>query len=306
MTMRVANLMNNAQSLMDLQRIKQQYTETVQQLTTGLANPNLGDNPASDALVESYQSSINVNTQYVAQANTANSALKASSTALTTMGTDINSLLTLAQEGLASGTTTTTQAGIASQVSALRTDMISLGNTQVQGQYIFAGTKSTTVPFVDNTATTPPTTTYNGNGGIISLTLSPSVTVATNIPGDTLFYGPGGQGSATDLLAQTANLAQALSTNNTAGIQTAYDNLQAISSRVNVSVADLGERENGVTALQSGLTAYNQNLTAQESSVASVDYATAITQLNQESVAQQATLSTIAKTNSKNLFDYIA
>ena len=38
-------------------------------------------------------------------------------------------------------------------------------------------------------ATTPPSTTYNGNSGIISLTVSPSVTVATNIPGDTLFFG---------------------------------------------------------------------------------------------------------------------
>jgi len=37
-----------------------------------------------------------------------------------------------------------------------------------------------------------------------------------------------------------------------------------------------------------------------------VNYANAITQLDQENVAQQATLSTIAQTNQKNLFDYIA
>jgi flagellin-like hook-associated protein FlgL len=42
------------------------------------------------------------------------------------------------------------------------------------------------------------------------------------------------------------------------------------------------------------------------SSIQSVDYATAITQLTQEGVAQQATLSTMAQTNQKNLFDYIA
>jgi flagellar hook-associated protein 3 FlgL len=306
MTMRVPNLMNNAQSLLDLQRIKQQYTETVEQLSTGEANPNLGDNPAATAEVEGYQASINVNTQYISQANTANSQLEASSTALSTMGTDINQLLTLGQEGLASGTTAASQAGIASQVSALRTDLISLGNTQVQGQYIFSGTNTTTAPFVDDESTTPPTTTYNGNDGIINLDLSPSVTVATNIPGNTLFYGPDGEGSDTDLLAQTANLAQALTSNNTADIQTAYNNLKTISSRINVSVADVGERQDGVTALQDGLTSYSQNLTTQQSTVESVNYATAITQLNQEGVAQQATLSTIAQTNQKNLFDYLA
>jgi len=307
MTMRVPNLMNNALSLLDLQRLKQQYSETVQQLSTGQANPNLGDNPAAEARVEGYQASINVNTQYVAQADTANSALQASSTALTSLGNDITQLLQLGQEGLAANTTPTTQAGIASQVSALRQDMIALGNTQVQGQYIFAGTKTTTVPFVDNQATTPPSTTYNGNSGIINLTLSPSVNVATNIPGDTLFYGgAGAQGTSTDVLAQAAAMAQALTTNNTANLQTAYNNLQTISSRINVSVADLGERQNGVTALQDSLNAYTQNLTAQQSSIASVDYATAITQLNAEGVAQQATLGTIAKSGQKTLFDYIA
>jgi flagellar hook-associated protein 3 FlgL len=306
MSVRVPNLMNNAQSLLDLQRIKQQYSETVQQLSTGEADPNLGDNPAATAQAESYQASINVNTQYIAQANTATSQLQAASTAVGTMNTDVTQLLQLGQEALAAGTTSESQAGIASQVSALRKDLISLGNTQDQGNYIFAGTKTTTVPFVDNTGTTPPTTTYNGDSNTISLTLSPSVSVATNIPGNTLFYGPDGQGSDTDLLAQAANLAQALSTNNTAGIQTAYNNLQTISSRINVSVAQLGEAEDGVTALQDGLSSYNQNLTSQQSSVVSVNYATAITQLNQESVAQQATLSTMAQTNQKNLFDYIA
>ena len=37
-----------------------------------------------------------------------------------------------------------------------------------------------------------------------------------------------------------------------------------------------------------------------------MDYPTAITQLNQESVSQQATLSTMAKSNQRTLFDYLA
>ncbi len=57
MTMRVPNLMNNAQSMLDLQRIKQQYSQTVQQLTTGKAIVNLGDDPTSSSLSPTYQSS---------------------------------------------------------------------------------------------------------------------------------------------------------------------------------------------------------------------------------------------------------
>ena len=304
MTMRVPNLMNNAQSLLDLQRIKQQYSETVQQLSSGKAIVNIGDDPAGNAQVLNYQANIDMNSEYISQANTATSLLQSSSSILTTMGNDLNRLLELGQEGLASGTSATSQSAIANEVDAMRTNLISLGNTQVQGKYIFAGTNTTVVPFVDNAAKT--VATYNGNNGSINLDVAPSVSVATNIPGSTLFFGPSGQGSATDILAQAAALRDALNTNNTAAIQTAYDNLQAISAQLNVSVATLGDRENGVTAAQNGLSAFNQNLTTLQSSVASVDYPTAITQLNQESVAEQATLSTMAKSNAKTLFDYLA
>jgi flagellar hook-associated protein 3 FlgL len=190
--------------------------------------------------------------------------------------------------------------------------MISLGNTQASGKYIFAGTMTTTKPFANvpgNYAVNPPvldSTSYAGDNGLINLDLGTSVTVATNIPGSTLFYGPGGQGSSTDLLAQTAALRDALNGVPGSNLQTAYNNLQAISDRINVSVADLGGRENGVTQLKNGLDSFNTNLSTIQSSVALVDYATAITQLTQESTSQQATLSVMAKSNQKSLFDYIA
>jgi flagellar hook-associated protein 3 FlgL len=302
--MRVPNLMSNSQSLLDLQRIKQQFAETTMQLSTGQAVVNIGDDPSATTQILNYQSSISMNSEYLSQGNTATASLQSTSSLLTTMGNDLNRLLQLGQEGMTSTATAGSQAGIATEVNALRTDLISLGNSQVQGQYVFAGTNTTTAPFVDSADSE--TVTYNGNAGIINLDVGPSVQVATNIPGSTLFFGPDGEGSDTDILAQAAALRDALNTNNQAAIQTAYNNLQTISARVNVSVADLGDRENGITALQTGLNAFNQNLTTLQTSVQSVDYPTAVVALNQESVAEQATLSTIAKTNQKTLFDYLA
>jgi flagellar hook-associated protein 3 FlgL len=305
MSMRVPNLMNNAQSLQDLQRIKQQYAATALQVSSGKAIVNLGDDPAGTAEIMNDQDAISRNADYVAIGNTANSQMQSSSEVLTTMGLHLDRLLELGQEGLGGTATDASQAGIATEVDALRTDLISLGNTQASGKYIFAGTKTTTVPFVDGPGPDATTVTYNGNDGVIKMELSPSATVATNIPGSTLFFGSGGQGSATDLLAQTAALRDGLLHNDREQIQTAYNNLQTISSRLNVSVADLGDRENGVAALDNGLTTYNQNLTNQQSTVSSVDYPKAVTQLNEDGVAQQATLNTVAKTNAKTLFDYI-
>jgi len=315
MTMRVPNIMNNAQSMLDLQRIKQQYSNTVQQLTTGQAIVNVGDDPAASAQIMGYQSSVDLNTQYINQANTATGQMQTTSTVLTSISSDINRVLSLAQSGLAANNTSA--AAEASEVDALRTDLISLGNTQAEGKYIFAGTNTTTVPFVDNTSTTPQSVTYQGNEptaanpnlGLIKLNVGTSATVTTNIPGSTLFFGPNGtadQGSATDLMAQVTAVRDALTSGNTAALQTAYTNLTAISGRIEVAGTDMGGRENGVTAIQTSLSDFNANLQAQQSTVQSVDYPTAITQLNEESVAEQASLNAMSKANQKTLFDYIA
>lgn len=307
MTLRVPNLMSNAQSLLDLQRIKQQYSNTVMQLTTGKAIVNLGDDPTSSAQIANYQSSIDLNSQYIAQANTASGQMSSTSTVLTSMNSDINRVLLLAQEGLS--TSNTGQAAEASEVDSIRTDLIALGNTQTQGQYLFAGTATTTQPFLDNvpaTGTTPQSVTYAGNSGLNNLSVGSSTTVTTNIPGNTLFFGPSGQGSATDLLAQVTAVRDALTSGNTAALQTATTNLTAISSRIETSGTDMGGRENGLSTLQNNLTDFNANLSSQQSSIESVDYPTAITQLNEESVAQQAALSAMAKSSAKTLFDYIA
>jgi flagellar hook-associated protein 3 FlgL len=311
MTMRVPNLMNNAQSMLDLQRIKQDYANTVQQLSSGQAIVNLGDNPAGTAQIMNYQSSIDQNDQYVANANTATAQLQTASTSLNSLVSELDRMLTLGQEALSGTATASSQAGIATEVDAIRTNMIALGNTQSQGKYIFAGTNTTASPFTNVPSTgapnyNPPTVTYQGNNSAINLEVAPNNQVQTNVTGSQVFFGAGGQGSATDLLAQAANLWTGLMNNNTAAIQTAYNNLQSISGQLNVTVAQVGDRANGVTQAQTNLNAFNQTLTTLQSSVASVNYPTAIVNLNQDSVAQQATLSAIAQSNTKNLFSYLA
>lgn len=305
-SMRVPSIMNNAQQMLDLQRIKQQYAQTVLQLSSGQAIVDIGDDPTGTTEIMDYQSSINLNTQYTNQANTANSQLQSASTVVSTLTTDVNRLLSLAQEALGGTSSDESMAALAPEVNSLLSTFVSLGNTQLQGKYIFAGTNTTTVPFVDDTSTSPETVNYQGNDQSIQEQLGTSVQVTTNIPGSTLFYGSGGQGSDTDLFANTIALRDALTSGSQSAVQTAYNNLQTISNQLNQSAAQLGGWENGVTTLQSGLESFTNTLNTQLSAVQSVNYPTAVTQLNQESVSEQATLSTIAQSNTKNLFDYLA
>jgi len=309
MSIRTPNPMSNQQSLLDLQRSKARYGNLVAQLTSGKRIVNPGDDPTGSALVMDFQTSIGRNSAYITQANTATYQLQSAETAVTSV---VNTLSRLQEIGASATTSSSLSAAEASSMSTavdgLRTALLTDANTQASGKYIFAGTMTTTQPFVDvgPTGMAPETVLYAGNGGVINLDVSGSATIATNLPGNTLFLGAGGQGSTSDMFTVVTALRDALANNNTAGIASAYADLQTITTRITGVLADLGSRQASLTTIASDLGDANANLQTIQDKYQSTDYAAAITSLTSEGIAQQATLSTIAKVNSKSLFDYLA
>jgi flagellar hook-associated protein 3 FlgL len=310
MTMRTPNPMNNSQSLLDLQRTKERYSNLVTQLTTGSRIVNVGDDPTGSALIMDFQSSITRNNQYMSQIDNATNLLTGTETALDAVNNTVTRLLELGQQGMSETNGASGRTAISAEVATLGTDLVSTANTQEQGKYIFAGTRTTTMPFSGTVPANPPYTTqtvgYNGDDSEINLDVSISSKVTTNLPGSTVFYGSGGAGSSTDLFAAVEALKTGLQNNDTAGIKTAYDNLQAIAVHINDSITLVGGRQAGMDTLKTGLSSYNATLTTIQGNVGAVDYPTAITSLNKETVAQQATLSVMAKAGGKSLFDYLA
>lgn len=101
------------------------------------------------------------------------------------------------------------------------------------------------------------------------------------------------------------DLRDGLNANNTALIQTASTNLDAIFARVNQTIADLGGRQAGLINLQNTLESANLGLESVLTSTEQIDYPSVATEFSVAQTTQQATLSTLAKVNLKNLFDYL-
>lgn len=313
MTIRTPNPLSSAQSMLDLQRSKERLAEYYTQLTSGNRIVGLGDDPAGSALILNFQSSIQQNKQYMAQIDSASAYLANSETVASSVGTQVTRLMELAQQGMNGTQSSSSRAAAAKEVDSVFTSLVNLANTQVQGKYIFAGSNTTTKPFDPATAPagSPNSITYNGNHSNIDFNVGASATTHTNLPGDTLFLGgdataAGTYGGSLDLFNAAKSLSAALNANDATGIQTAYDNLKAISAHVNDQIAQLGGWQSGIDQLKSDLTALNTNLQAVQDSVQGVDYPTAITGYTKENVAQQASLATLAKVGSKSLFDYLA
>jgi flagellar hook-associated protein 3 FlgL len=314
MTIRTPNPVNTSQMLLDLQRSKNRLNEYSSQITTGQRIVNLGDDPSGSAMILNFQTSIDQNKQYMAQIDTATAYLQNTEDVATTVGNQVTRLMQLAQTGISSTQSDTSRQAIASEVDGIFKNLVNLGNTKVQGKYLFGGSQTMAAPFDASTAPagSPNSITYNGNNSTINFDVGASATTPTNVPGDTLFLGgnaatPGVYGGSLDLFNATKSLSLALQPpSNTANMQAAYTNLKAISDHINNVVTSLGGLQNGITSIKTSLSDLNANMTSVQNSVQAVDYPTAITGFTQENVAQQATLQTMAKLNKVNLFDYLA
>lgn len=74
---------------------------------------------------------------------------------------------------------------LADEVGYIKTEMLSIANAKVGGQYIFAGYKEDTQPFVEN----GDVVSYEGDRNIKYLEASSGEYVQTNMPGNELFLG---------------------------------------------------------------------------------------------------------------------
>jgi flagellar hook-associated protein 3 FlgL len=304
MSLRTPSTDVNRQALLDLQRTQEQLGLDTQRISSGNRITSPGDDPTGTALVLDFGTSIATNTQFLKQATSANDLLQSASDAMTAVINEVNNLQTLAQNGLSYANTTGGMAAVAPQVEASRSNLLSLANTQSQGKYVFAGTQTKTTPFTD-TGAPAGAVTYSGDSGIINLGVTATTTVATNVPGNTIFYGAGGQGSSTDLFQAVNDLYNGLTTNNKALVQTASTNLSTIMDNLNQQLATLGGRQSGLTDLQSTISGINLSLQGAQTSLQGTDYAQTATDYSSAQTVQSATLSIMAKNNGTSLFNYL-
>ena len=302
MSIRMPSTIQTRQMLLGLQRIQDRMATNTLRVSSGQQITNPGDDPTGAAAIVDFSSSIEANSQFQKQADAALSFLQSSEGVVSSVTNTVTSLQELAQQGLNGTTGPSGRAAIATQVDSILTNLLSLANTKVQGKYLFAGRQTQTQPF-SGPAAGP--ITYAGDGGLINLDVAVGTSVTTNLPGDALFFGTGGQGSATDLFQAVTDLRDGLNADNTAQIQTAYNNLKSILGTFSQAQTDLGGRQSGLMDLQSILSGFNLTLQGLQNKVQDTNYPETLTQLSSDTTVQSATLSTLAKANQQSLFNYL-
>jgi flagellar hook-associated protein 3 FlgL len=277
---------------------RQSQNTALQQISTGRQVNQLSDNPAAASQVVLNHAQSNQDDQFLQNISFLQSQGASTDSTLSSVVQAMTQAVSLAVEGANGTLSDANRQAVAEQVSGIRDQVLALANQTFQGNYVFAGTATSTQPFVLD-PTQPDGVKYNGNTNVNSIKISSGQTISINLPGSQIFTNPAG-----DVLGALNGLITALQTNT--GIDTANTKLDQAFTQLTTQRVFYG---NVLQQLQSTQTFLNSDkllAAQQENSLVGVDMATAITNLEQAGVATNAILSATNQIlTTLNLLNYL-
>lgn len=181
--MRISNNMMVNQSLRDLNANLVRMDKNQRDISTGKRIHRPSDDPTSMARAMVLRNSLAQNEQYNKNAAVAESQLKMTDTTLGQVGDALQRLRQLAVQGASGNLQAQDRIAIRNEVMQIRDEIKALGNTQLNGRYIFGGIKTDQVVYPEDVTGLPPgngvTFGPNDNGGLV-VEVAPNITIQYN------------------------------------------------------------------------------------------------------------------------------
>jgi flagellar hook-associated protein 3 FlgL len=186
---------------------------------------------------------------------------------------------------------------IAQEVRQLHRQLIQLANTEVGGQPVFAGTGTDAPPFVLGAGDS---VSYQGNSESQSIAVGPNQTTQIVLPGDQVFTG-----GTTNIFDDLSNLLTALEGNNGAGIEVGIAALDQATSQISVAQGQIGAIANRLDTAQGTSQVVSEAIQKALSAQTDTDLATALTELQMQETAYEATSQTFSRLFDVSLLKFL-
>lgn len=286
-------IVNLANSLDQAQVTQQQLT---QQLSSGMRFSTLSQDPVASGQNVLLLNQIQRDDSFTQSSNLVTGQLQVADSALGSVVSQLTQAVSLATSANNGTLNSSNVKSIANQISGILNEVQSLANTSYQGQYIFAGGRTSNAPFSTSTATSPAVTSYSGDANINYLGTPNGQKIQLNVPGDQIFTSGGANsvfGALNSLVADysagTVNTTQAVS--DTEALSTALNYVSQMRVTLDNSITQLSSATGAVTSEKTQLTAAQTNLMQ-------ADVAQVATQLSLSETQQTALESVIAQLDS--------
>ncbi len=260
-----------------------------EQLATGKRVHRPSDDPPNLPAVLVMRDAVNAVQQYARNLQDTKTLLDSGQRALQDATQVVHRLRELAVQGANGTLQASDMQALAREVEALRGELVALGNTQVAGKYVFAGTLTTRPPF-DGEGT------YLGNSGSLVREVDRGIVLEANVPGDVAF------GEALDASEQ---LAAALYSADHAAVRDTLSALDTALDRLLSAEAELGARANRVETIQARMGEFEVQLRELLSVREDADVAELVMQLRLQENVYQAALAVGARLVQPSLVDFL-
>ena len=280
-------------SLDQAQANEQQLTS---ELSSGVRVTSLSQDPVAAGENVLLLNQMQQDDSFTQSANLVTGQLQVADSALGSVVSQLTQAISLAT-GANNGTMNPNDVkSIANQISGILNEVTSLANTSYQGQYIFAGGQTATAPFATSSATSPATTSYNGDENVNYVHTPNGQKIQLNVPGDQIFMGAGSNSVFAALNALVADYSSG-SVDNTQAVK----DTQALGAALNYVSQQRVTIDNSmtqVTAASDAVSNVQSQLTTAQTNLMQADLPTISTQLSQDEAQQTALISVIAQLNS--------
>ncbi len=293
--MRITNNMLADTTLRNLNASKERLDRLQNELTSGQRISTPSDDPIGTASALEFRGTLSEVGQYLKNIDSAKSWLGATDTALDSLTLTLQRVRELAVQGANDSLSAGDKQAIATEVSNLIDQAISLGNSTFGGQYLFAGLKVGTAPFTA-VGSPPASVTYNGDAFSIVRQINNPATIAVNTPGGASI-GP--------VFTALIDLRDQLTAGNSTGVSASISGIDAALDSVVSSRAQVGARINRLEGEADRLGSLRLDIQGLLSKVQDIDITQAISEFAVQQNVYQAALAAGARAVQPSLLDYL-
>lgn len=275
--MRITNGMIAANTLRNINKAANRMAAANEAVSSNMKIQLASDDPTVATRAVTYRSYVSQVKQYQDNVDSAQGWQKATDDALSDLSDDITTLKTLTNQASSTGTLSDSDlSDIKARVKTLKSDIISLMNTDYSGSYIFGGYSTGEAPYEAVTTTIGDAVTYKGDylslGSVISSDISDADIKAFYSANEDKVYDSLSDAAASALSA--ANTAQAAATADPTSANTALAaKAKATSDALATAVTSYG----GTTTLTAAATFAKTDYTALTTAVTAVEGNSGIT-----------------------------
>ncbi|HZZ43233.1 MAG TPA: flagellin [Tepidisphaeraceae bacterium] len=145
---RVSNNLRASVTTSALSKTQAQLLQVENQISTGLKISVPSDDPGSAAIIMQLQKTLEASQGFLNNISTATTQLQQVDSTVSNVTDSIQQAISIASSDVGTGSTDQQRSDDSAIVQNLYTQMLSYGNTQINGTYIFGGNGSNTAPFV--------------------------------------------------------------------------------------------------------------------------------------------------------------